>query len=320
MLNFFVNRRYAYTFSIFALEWASPRFREVVKIIPYDRLPLIMDILPGTFVFSDLERLNSLQLNVLETFCDQLVSADADISIINHPKSVLNRYNLLRALYEAGINKYNVYPATDSACSPQYPIFLRMTNDHKGPLTDLLYNTQQRDAKLLQTAMQGFDTKHMLQVEFCETKGQDGLYRKYSAFRFGADQIIPGHMIFARDWIAKDGDPPDTHTLQESERYLQQNPHADKLMEIFELAGITYGRIDYSILAGNIQTWEINTNPILIKPRKEYKAELLEIKARLAKVFEKYILAMDHYGSEKRITSKAGQAISIEWDSAKYFS
>ena len=56
---------------------------------------------------------------------------------------------------------------------------------------------------------------------------------------------------------------------------MQTNPHEAELRAIFKLARIDYGRIDYGIKDGQIQVWEINTNPMLLKlamfysPRKE---------------------------------------------------
>src|SRR5262249_42167607 len=43
-------------------------------------------------------------------------------------------------------------------------------------------------------------------------------------------------------------------------------PHRQALGEIFQAAGIEYGRIDYSVLDGRIVTWEINTNPTIAVP------------------------------------------------------
>ena len=34
---------------------------------------------------------------------------------------------------------------------------------------------------------------------------------------------------------------------------------------MFQIAGIDYGRIDYSMLDGEPQVWEINTNPTVLK-------------------------------------------------------
>jgi GNAT superfamily N-acetyltransferase len=51
--------------------------------------------------------------------------------------------------------------------------------------------------------------------------------------------------------------------LAEERAYLDENPHADALRRAAALARIAYGRIDYSLLEGRPQIWEINTNPLL---------------------------------------------------------
>ena len=45
--------------------------------------------------------------------------------------------------------------------------------------------------------------------------------------------------------------------------YIQKNPHEEQLRQIFDLAHVEYGRIDYSIKNGRVQTWEINLNPTI---------------------------------------------------------
>src|SRR5262249_37550000 len=52
---------------------------------------------------------------------------------------------------------------------------------------------------------------------------------------------------------------------REQQEYLEANPHRSWLAGLFQLAGIDYGRIDYSLLAGKPQIWEINTHPTVRK-------------------------------------------------------
>ncbi|MGK7892784.1 MAG: hypothetical protein AB4372_03825, partial [Xenococcus sp. (in: cyanobacteria)] len=49
--------------------------------------------------------------------------------------------------------------------------------------------------------------------------------------------------------------------LLEEEQYVKTNPHESFLRDIFRLARIEYGRIDYGLINGIPQVWEINTNP-----------------------------------------------------------
>jgi hypothetical protein len=45
--------------------------------------------------------------------------------------------------------------------------------------------------------------------------------------------------------------------------------HEASLREIFRLARIEYGRMDYALLGGRLQVWEINTNPTIATPGSE---------------------------------------------------
>jgi hypothetical protein len=320
MIYFLVTQRYSYTISWFLKGWASAQFLKKIKVIPYESLLVIKNIVPGAFIFSDLERLNITQLKTLEAFCDQVVAIDKNIPILNHPRNALTRYNLLKKLYDLGLNKFNVYPASAVNCNPHYPVFLRMNNDHDGPQSKLLKTKKQRDKIIRLATMLGAQAEHLLQVEFCETKSTDGYYRKYSAFRIG-DQIIPGYLFFNNDWLVKDGKPPfkKYHEL-EKENYMRENPHENKIMEIFNIAAIKYGRIDYSMLNDSIQTWEINTNPTLIRPREAYRnrKELIPTKKQLAKSLESSFMSIS-YDGEVPIPVDAQQSISFKWDRGKYF-
>ena len=52
-------------------------------------------------------------------------------------------------------------------------------------------------------------------------------------------------------------------TVAEEQGYLAEDPHERSLCEIFKLANIDYGRIDFSLCGQQIVTWEINTNPLI---------------------------------------------------------
>ena len=56
--------------------------------------------------------------------------------------------------------------------------------------------------------------------------------------------------------------PPSTkRSIHEELDYVTNNPHAAWLEEVFTVAGIEFGRIDYGVYHGRPQVWEINTNP-----------------------------------------------------------
>jgi hypothetical protein len=50
---------------------------------------------------------------------------------------------------------------------------------------------------------------------------------------------------------------------EEEGDYVLTNPHGAVLRELFDLAKVGYGRIDYAVKDGRIQTWEMNLNPTI---------------------------------------------------------
>jgi hypothetical protein len=104
--------------------------------------------------------------------------------------------------------------------------------------------------------------RELLVTEFCDTADSNGVYRKYSAFAL-AGRIVPRHVFFGSQWMLKAAEMLTPETIEEEHRYIARNPHAVELREIFSLARIDYGRIDYSVCNGQIQVWEINTNPMI---------------------------------------------------------
>jgi hypothetical protein len=50
---------------------------------------------------------------------------------------------------------------------------------------------------------------------------------------------------------------------EENSNYLAGSSHEAQVREVFGIAGIEYGRIDYGVCGDKIQVWEINTNPDL---------------------------------------------------------
>jgi hypothetical protein len=79
------------------------------------------------------------------------------------------------------------------------------------------------------------------------------------------DAVLPRHLFVSRHWHLKKPDRADADAAREVEAYLTQNPHEERLREIFRRAGIDYGRIDYSLAGDAIQVWEINTNPTVLR-------------------------------------------------------
>ncbi len=277
MINYFVVRGKQHTLLPFLRSWPNPS-RDLFRVVHYDFLPLLRRVHPGICIFSDIDRLDPAETTHVERLCDVLIDRFGPSLVANHPREVLRRFELLRTLWARGVNRFCAFRSDARSDDIRFPAFLRCANDHGGPLTGILHSPGEHRGALGRLASAGTDLSHVITIEFCDTRDPDGLYRKYSAFLVGG-QLIPGHVIVSPDWVTKDSRP---EPLREEERqYLARNPHREELLCIFRIAGIDYGRIDYGLLEGRIQVWEINTNPVLIQEREKYSSDKLTVKQEL---------------------------------------
>jgi hypothetical protein len=54
---------------------------------------------------------------------------------------------------------------------------------------------------------------------------------------------------------------------EEEYDFIATNPFAEALRPVFDIAGVDYGRVDFGLVAGRPQIYEINTNPdIKLRP------------------------------------------------------
>ena len=260
MIHFLTTRRHNYTIRKCLASRGAP-LTEAVRPLCYGRLFLQNQYAPGTYIFSDLERLDATSLNRAAEIHRRMCS-DQRFRVLNSPGDTLLRFDLLRDLSRHRVNAFGVYRLADHPTPKRFPVFIRGEDDHKGPLSPLLHNQQELNdwGTLFERQTGGRNGK--LVVEFCDVSDSDGVFRKYAAFKIG-DRILPRHLFFATDWCVKCWECLDDAYLAEEWEYLSNNPHHDELRRIFEIAKIDFGRIDYGVLNGQIQVWEINTNPML---------------------------------------------------------
>ena len=101
----------------------------------------------------------------------------------------------------------------------------------------------------------------------------------------------------------------DRERADEESRYCETNPHEAWIREIFRLARIDYGRIDYGMLDGKPQVWEINTNPTIgrgpnrdrVRPPEaiEYRAMIAPARATFYERFVEAWAAVDTRTDER---------------------
>jgi hypothetical protein len=309
MIYYLVTPKYEHTMQNYLAHWA-PELQPRVKIVFYDKVLRARELPLGTYIFSDLERLLPSETEIASQIWEQLNAAGA--RLLNHPKRTLKRYDLLTMLYEKGRNRFRVVRASGNTRGLHYPVFLREEGEHTGSLTRLLTNRQQLDESLVGAMFRFHRLSTLLVVEYCHTADSDGTFRKYSAFMVGG-RVVPCHVDCSRGWMVKDTDIVDESIMAQELNYVQTNPHRAWLEETFKLAGVDYGRIDYSMLEGAPQVWEINTNPVVILTPDHYSEIHMPVKRTFAAQIAPALAAIDLVGDDGRMVPIEIRRTLIAW-------
>lgn len=258
MIFYLATREHGYTINPYVDAWG--RMRRLF----YDDLFSTTQCDPGTYVFTDLDRLTPSERRLAATVWHQLAGYAPAVRLLNDPARVPTRYELLRALAESGSNRYCAWLASEDLARVRFPVFVRVANEHTGSLTPLLRTGPDLGRALRWARLRGYRLRDLLVVEFSDTSDAHGVYRKYSVFVVG-DEVLPRHLFLSRRWLVKKPDLDGEPFAREQDAFLEKNPHAASLHAICRRVGIDYGRIDYSMLGDDPQVWEINTNPTVLR-------------------------------------------------------
>lgn len=260
-IYYFSTAKHIYTLGIFST-FHGADIAPSMHLIPYETLPSIRNFGPGTFIFTDFDRMSSASRDALSRLTDRLAAHGCPV--LNHPTATLRRFDLLRQLHRAGLNNFNVYRLPDWREARHFPVFIRRENTHQLPTTNLLPDAHALERAIGMLTERNMIAADMMIVEFGNRRAEDGRYRKYSAFKVG-DLIYAQCCYLSSNWWIKfaTADKGDAETAEHLD-YVATNPHLDQLERIYDIAKIQYGRIDYCVVDGKVQTFEINTNPSII--------------------------------------------------------
>lgn len=263
-IYYLCTRKHAYTIGILLGLYPTSLSRRVM-VLPYEDIGAIGRLPRGAFIFTDFDRLSpemTARAALLHRFLRE--EAGTPMPCLNHPRGSATRFALLRTLREAGINDFNAYRLDEADRVERFPVFLRHERGHQAPLTPLLTSPEELRLQIGRVLARERDHSDIIVVEFCNKPGADGRYRKYGAYRVG-ETIYAQHCFTREDWFVKGPryDAPDSDRAAH-ESYVRDNPHRDQLRQIYSLAGIDYGRVDYAVVDGRIQVYEINTNPTVL--------------------------------------------------------
>lgn len=245
-----------------------PEIAKDIQIHSYERIDKLRVIEPSACIFTGLGVITELERELSNSLWDQLENHGFPIRLMNHPKNTLNRHALHKELFRLNINDFrSFYLHEIPNTNLNYPIFIREADKHTGSLSELIFSEFELEKQLQNLKKSGYELNSLLIVEYIRTADQNNVFKKYSAFKIG-DTIIPRYLTLSHNWVAKENaESPADKTLYDDDHikeefdYITANPHKDELFNIFKIAGIDYGRIDYGFKDGKLQVWEINTLP-----------------------------------------------------------
>ncbi len=239
-----------------------------IQINTYEKLDELRKIDAGTVIFTGLGVITEAQRELSTNVWNQLGESESGFRLLNHPEKTLGRHELLGELHIRGINDFRSFTIQYvKETDINFPVFIRERKKHTGSLTTLIHSISEFDLALKDVKKRGYNLTELLVVEYVHTADSNNIYRKYSAFKIG-DKIIARYLTLSYDWVTKEN--ADDHTdkvlytdelIQEEHEYIVGNPHEEELRNIFNIAHIDFGRIDYGFKDGRIQVWEINTLP-----------------------------------------------------------
>lgn len=230
------------------------------QIVHYENLPGRTQIESGTWVFVAVDQLRPGVRRMAEALERQL-DGQPGIRVLNRPSKALHRHELLATLHARGHNDFRPVSADGDLSVLRYPVFVRSARFHNGPLSPLLHSRREVDAHIGWALLRGYQLRDLLAIEFCDTSGDGGMFRKYSACIVG-DRVVARSLQYGRNWIVKHMAGEFSRAMHlEARDYVVQNPHSAALAAVFKLAHVEYGRMDYGFSNGRLQVWEINLNP-----------------------------------------------------------
>ncbi|MEO1195502.1 MAG: hypothetical protein AAFX45_04950 [Pseudomonadota bacterium] len=227
----------------------------------------------ATYVFTDFDRLMPWHIELAARIYLRL--KDAGLTVLNDPRQYVPRWAYLRRLHAAGINDFTCWLPMLGEWPDRYPAFLRTVHAHRSVDSGLLQDEDAARAALEDALGRGLTLNDLVFVEYAAEPSADGnRYRKFAAYRIG-DRVVRALTVTDDDWVAKMGkkgaasDADYAQDLAEHRDY----PRADLVATCFDIAGMTYGRIDYGLVGGRPQIYELNTNPTLVFSRKHPNAD-----------------------------------------------
>jgi len=298
VIIYFVTRGYEDTIEVFLDDW-SPAARERFLVVSYEDTGSMATLPAGAAIFSDIERLGPSERKIAGRLREAFAAQFPGHVILNDPLRTMRRYDLLATLADRGLNPFRAYRLTETIHPRRFPVFLRYENEHTGSISGLLGSQDELEGAIVRAIVRGHDLHELLIVEYVDASDGHGRFSKYAAAVVG-DRIIPRHIMSSENWIVKGSDSLNRVGPDELE-YIRVNPHGSQIAAICSIAGVEYGRIDYTVIDDRVVTWEINTNPYLVYGRDDTPPRSLPRLETCLPLMEEAFAAIDPGPTNRRI-------------------
>ncbi|WP_051371220.1 hypothetical protein [Mesorhizobium loti] len=260
MINLVTTRSHSYTVRHLVRQLGNARHWS------YERLFRQKELRSGTWIFTDHERLSNFEIALAARVANRLERGGA--RVLNHPAHVLSRHDLLKALNVTGINRFSAWRCESQPRPNSFPVFIRNEFDHLSADLELIADQPALEATLSRMKANGIPLAGKMVIEYAGQEVSPGVWQRFATYRVG-HRLIAHHNAVDFHWVAKDVQDtkrllahPMFETFLENERqFVEGNLYEEVLRRAFDLAGIDYGRADFSLVDGRPQIFEINTNP-----------------------------------------------------------
>lgn len=258
MIIFIGNRRQRHNLYGMQQHPKKPKY----KFKTYNWLFRTTKLPSATYIFTMVDRLDANERRLAGKIYRHINGAGLGFKALNDPAKALGRYRLLRQLHDQGINEFNAYLAIDHPKPSRFPVFIRQLSISLPPLSGLIKNQAELDQKIEELANRGEPLDDLVVIEYCSEPYMGEHFVKMSAYRIH-DQYCSDLFIYSKGWYVK-WDGPDIAPPNASElewELLQNNTYVEEAKKVFELANVEYGRVDFSLVGGKPQFYEVNFNP-----------------------------------------------------------
>lgn len=250
-------------YTLRALEWPLHDHGVALERWSYQRFLKAKRLPWAVWILTDFDRVHPWIQEVAGRLHDRLVAAGCQV--LNDPRLAPGRAALLRQLHAEGINRFTCWLPALGERPVRFPVFLRTLAAHRGVLTDLLPDAEAAERALADALRDGHPLVDLAFIEYAaEPEGETGAFRKHACHIVG-DRIVRALTVTDASWVAKNG-VLGAATAAEYARdraEMDAYPHEALMRRVFALTGTRFGRIDFGMVGGQPQIYELNTNPYI---------------------------------------------------------